>query len=128
MVTDKTRPCVATAAQLPSRSPPGDPISLGAPSRNSADNRTIHSKAPIAEQTPSPSAQCACGPAILNREAIQNCAKKSLPLSSTIMNAGKSSTSMRQIASIPSSSYSWISTFLMQFLARIAAGPPIEPR
>ena len=58
----------------------------------------------------------------------QNCAKKSLPLSSTMMKAGKSSTSIRQIASIPSSSYSSISTFLMQFLARIAAGPPIEPR
>ena len=44
-------------------------------------------------------------------------AKKSLPLSSTMMKAGKFSTSMRQMASIPSSSYSWISTFLMQFLA-----------
>ena len=55
-------------------------------------------------------------------------AKKSLPLSSTMMNAGKSSTSIRQMASIPSSSYSWISTFLMQFFARMAAGPPTEPR
>ena len=58
----------------------------------------------------------------------QNCAKKSFPLSSTMMNAGKSSTSIRQIASMPSSSYSSISTFLMQFLARMAAGPPIDPR
>ncbi len=61
-------------------------------------------------------------------DVIQNCAKKSLPLSSTMMKAGKSSTSIRQMASMPSSSYSWTSTFLMQFFARIAAGPPIDPR
>jgi hypothetical protein len=54
--------------------------------------------------------------------------KKSLPLSSTTMKAGKSSTSIFQIASMPSSGYSTISTFLMQSWARRAAGPPIEPR
>ena len=54
--------------------------------------------------------------------------KKSAPLSSITMKAGKSSTSMRQIASIPSSGYSSTSTFLMQSCASRAAGPPIEPR
>ena len=54
--------------------------------------------------------------------------KKSLPLSSTRMNAGKSTTSMRQTASMPSSAKSMHSTFLMFSSARIAAGPPIEPR
>src|SRR3954447_10636244 len=54
--------------------------------------------------------------------------KKSLPLSSMMMKAGKSTTSMRQIASMPSSGYSTTSTFLMQCLARFAAAPPIEPR
>ena len=55
-----------------------------------------------------------------------NSAKKSFPLSSTTTNAGKSSTSIFQIASIPSSGYSSTSTFLIEFFARIAAGPPIE--
>src|SRR5690348_7977588 len=41
--------------------------------------------------------------------------KKSLPLSSVTMKAGKFSTWMRQIASMPSSGYSSTSTFLMQF-------------
>jgi hypothetical protein len=41
---------------------------------------------------------------------------------------GKSSTSMRQMASMPSSGYSSTSTFLIASWARIAAGPPIEPR
>ncbi len=54
--------------------------------------------------------------------------KKSLPLSSTTMKAGKSTTSMRQIASMPSSGYSTVSTFLMQCSARFAAAPPIEAR
>ena len=54
--------------------------------------------------------------------------KKSLPLSSTTMNAGKFSTSMRHIASMPSSGYSWHSTLRMASLARRAAGPPMEPR
>ena len=54
--------------------------------------------------------------------------KKSLPLSSTTMKAGKSTTSIRQIASMPSSAYSTVSTFLMQCSARFAATPPIEPR
>ena len=55
-------------------------------------------------------------------------AKKSLPLSSTTMNAGKSSTSIFQTASIPSSGYSSTSTDLMQSCASRAAGPPMEPR
>jgi RNA polymerase sigma-70 factor (ECF subfamily) len=55
-------------------------------------------------------------------------AKKSPPLSSTTMKAGKSSTSMRQTASIPSSGYSSTSTLRMQSCASRAAGPPIEPR
>ena len=57
-----------------------------------------------------------------------NCLKKSLPLSSTRINAGKSSTSIFQIASIPSSGYSTHSMLLILFCAKIAAGPPIEPR
>jgi len=54
--------------------------------------------------------------------------KKSLPLSSTTMNAGKLTTSILRTASIPRSSKSRISTFLMLSWARIAAGPPIDPR
>ena len=54
--------------------------------------------------------------------------KKSLPLSSTTMKAGKSSTSIFQTASMPSSSYSSTDTDLMQSWARRAAGPPMEPR
>ena len=57
-----------------------------------------------------------------------SCLKKSLPLSSTKMNAGKFSTSIFQIASIPSSGYSTHSMLLMLFCAKIAAGPPIEPK
>jgi len=52
----------------------------------------------------------------------------SLPLSSMTMKAGKFSTSMRQIASMPSSGYSMVSTFLMQCSASFAADPPIDPR
>jgi hypothetical protein len=66
------------------------------------------------------------------REAIAhpkfNSLKKSFPLSSMTTNAGKSTTSMRQIASMPSSGYSTVSTFLMQCSARFAAAPPIEAR
>jgi len=54
--------------------------------------------------------------------------KKSLPLSSTRMKAGKSSTSIFQMASMPNSGYSTHSMLLMLFCARMAAGPPIEPR
>jgi len=54
--------------------------------------------------------------------------KKSAPLSSTTIKAGKFSTSIRQTASMPSSGYSSTSTFLMQSWASRAAGPPIEPR
>src|ERR1700742_4087010 len=57
-----------------------------------------------------------------------NSLKKSLPLSSMMMKAGKSTTSIRQIASMPSSGYSTTSTFLIQCSARFAAAPPIEPR
>ena len=57
-----------------------------------------------------------------------NRAKKSLPLSSTRMKAGKSSTRIFQMASMPSSGYSTHSMLLMLFWARMAAGPPIEPR
>ena len=44
------------------------------------------------------------------------------------MNVEKSSTSIFQIAPIPNSGYSITSTLLMFSFARIAAGPPIEPR
>ena len=44
------------------------------------------------------------------------------------MNAGKYSTSIHQIASIPSSSNSTTSIFLMQSCARRVVGPPIEPK
>jgi hypothetical protein len=54
--------------------------------------------------------------------------KKSFPLSSTRMKAGKSTTSIFQTASIPSSGKSMHSTFLMFSSASTAAGPPIEPR
>ena len=56
------------------------------------------------------------------------CLKKSFPLSSTRIKAGKFSTSIFQIASIPNSGYSRHSTFLMLFCANIAAGPPILPK
>ena len=54
--------------------------------------------------------------------------KKSLPLSSTRMKAGKSTTSIFQMASIPSSGYSTHSMLLIFSCARMAAGPPMEPR
>lgn len=54
--------------------------------------------------------------------------KKSFPLSSTRMNAGKFSTSIFHMASIPSSGYSRHSTFFMLSCARIAAGPQMLPR
>lgn len=56
------------------------------------------------------------------------CWKKSLPLSSTRMKAGKSSTSIFQTASMPNSGNSTHSMCLMLFCARIAAGPPMEPK
>ena len=55
-------------------------------------------------------------------------AKKSLPLSSTTMNAGKSRTSIRHTASMPSSGYSSTSTLVMQSCASLAAAPPMDPR
>src|SRR4029077_7576361 len=54
--------------------------------------------------------------------------KKSLPLSSITLKAGKFSTSIFHTASMPSSGYSTVSTFLMQCSARFAAAPPIEAR
>ena len=45
-----------------------------------------------------------------------------------MMNAGKSLTSIRQTASMPSSGYSTTSIPVMQSLASRAAAPPIEPR
>ena len=54
--------------------------------------------------------------------------KKSLPLSSTRMYAGKFSTSIFQTASIPSSGKSMHSIFLMFSSASTAAGPPMDPR
>ncbi len=44
------------------------------------------------------------------------------------MNAGKSTTSIFQTASIPSSGYSSTSTFRMFSYANIATGPPVLPR
>src|ERR1700733_7354885 len=65
----------------------------------------------------------------VDREAHQpSPAKKSLPLSSMTMKAGKSFTSIFHTASMPSSGYSRISTLVMLFSANTAAGPPIEPR
>ncbi len=57
-----------------------------------------------------------------------NSLKKSFPLSSTMINAGKFSTLILRTASIPRSSKSTTSTDLILFLAKIAAGPPIDPR
>src|SRR5574344_626231 len=51
----------------------------------------------------------------LPRQVGFNCLKKSLPLSSTKIKAGKSTTSIFQIASIPSSGYSRHSMLLMLF-------------
>src|SRR5690606_36354818 len=67
-------------------------------------------------------------PLVPRATGVVTSAKKSWPLSSTTMNAGKSSTSMRHTASIPSSGYSSTSTLRMQSWARRAAGPPMEPR
>lgn len=56
------------------------------------------------------------------------CLKKSFPLSSTRMYAGKSFTSIFHTASMPSSGKSMHSTFVMFSCASTAAGPPMEPR
>lgn len=58
----------------------------------------------------------------------QSSSKKSFPLSSTTTNAGKSTTSILRIASIPSSSKSTKSTLRMFDCASTAAGPPMLPR
>src|SRR4051812_6585225 len=57
-----------------------------------------------------------------------NSLKKSLPLSSMIMKAGKPPPSMPQIPSMPISEYPPPSPFLMQCSASFAPPPPIEPR
>ncbi len=54
--------------------------------------------------------------------------KKSFPLSSTRMNAGKFLTVIFHTASMPSSGKSTTSTDLIWSLARMAAGPPMDPR
>lgn len=62
------------------------------------------------------------------RKDYSNPSKKLFPLSSTRRKAGKSTTSIFQMASMPNSGYSRHSTFLMFSFARTAAGPPIDPR
>ena len=62
------------------------------------------------------------------RKDYSNPSKKLFPLSSTRRKAGKSTTSIFQMASMPNSGYSRHSTFLMFSLASTAAGPPIDPR
>ena len=54
--------------------------------------------------------------------------KKLLPLSSQTINAGKFLTVILRIASMPRSSKSTTSTLRIFSLARIAAGPPIDPK
>ena len=54
--------------------------------------------------------------------------KKSLPLLSTRMKAGKSTTRIFHTASIPNSGYSTHSILLMLSCDRMAAGPPMLPR
>ena len=56
-----------------------------------------------------------------------SCLKKSLPLSSTNIKAGKFSTLIFHIASMPSSGYSTHSMLLMQLCDSTAATPPIVP-
>jgi hypothetical protein len=68
------------------------------------------------------------GPHFATAGYTPSCLKKSLPLSSTRMNAGKSTTSIFQTASMPSSGKSMHSTFVMFSSASSAAGPPMEPR
>ena len=67
-------------------------------------------------------------PPLPGRYQCAHSAKKSFPLSSTMMNAGKFSTRISRMASMPSSSKATTFTLLMLSLARIAAGPPMEPR
>ena len=54
--------------------------------------------------------------------------KKSFPLSSVIINAGKSLMVILRTASMPISSKSTTSTDKMFSFAKIAAGPPIDPK
>ncbi len=65
---------------------------------------------------------------MLSEFAYIKALKKSLPLSSTRIKAGKATTSIFQTASIPSSGKSMHSTFLMFSSANSAAGPPMDPR
>ena len=54
--------------------------------------------------------------------------KKSFPLSSTRMKAGKSLTVISKMASMPSSGYSSTFMWVMHSFPRRAAGPPMDPR
>ena len=72
-------------------------------------------------------------PCVYPRQAWQgaqglSCLKKSLPLSSTRMKAGKSSTVIFQMASMPNSGYSTHSIDLMELCESTAATPPMVPR
>ena len=62
------------------------------------------------------------------RHFYLNCLKKSLPLSSTSMKAGKSSTVIFHTASMPSSGNSTHSMLRMLLCESTAATPPIVPR
>ena len=82
-----------------------------------------------------PHASPLCVSATLRETILHPCAghlvrlvKKSFPLSSTRMKAGKFSTRIFHTASIPSSGNSTTSCDLMCSLASKAAGPPAEPR
>lgn len=63
-----------------------------------------------------------------HHQIVYRFSKKSFPLSSVIINAGKFFTVILRTASIPNSSKSTTSTFKMFSLAKMAAGPPTEPK
>jgi putative dehydrogenase len=54
--------------------------------------------------------------------------KKSFPLSSMMIKAGKSLTVILKMASMPNSGYSRVSTAVMHSFPRRAAAPPMDPR
>ena len=83
-------------------------------------NRSISSTKKSARQAARTSSQGA--------SSYSKSLKKSFPLSSTKMNAGKSLMVILRMASIPSSGNATMSFERMFFSARSAAGPPIEPR
>src|SRR6266568_430255 len=113
---------------------PALPLDVGRgfiPRRAPAPSATAVGRGFIPRRAPAPSAT-AVGRGFIPRRApagyTPSFLKKSFPLSSTRMNAGKFSTSIFHTASIPSSGKSMHSTFLMFSSARMAAGPPMEPR